>query len=164
MTMRTADWINIIGVILNCCVGIYIAITIQNKFAKTRSLRDYFIKELTSLQTDYSNFVDKIWQGELDAKTIKENLKSFSCRIQIIERYACKKFDLKAKEQLKEKHVDFQQELTMMDNFNEHYKDNKLKLDNASISVLKPKLNVFISSITEMVIDVNEAKFISRKK
>lgn len=40
--MSTADWLTLANIVVTAAVGIWIATTIQNKFAKTRALKDYF--------------------------------------------------------------------------------------------------------------------------
>ena len=51
--MNTSDWLTLVDIAVTAGVGIWIATTIQNKFAKTRTLKEYFINELIALQADY---------------------------------------------------------------------------------------------------------------
>ena len=56
--MNTSDWLTLVDIAVTAGVGIWIATTIQNKFAKTRTLKEYFINELIALQADYRCFVN----------------------------------------------------------------------------------------------------------
>ena len=68
--MNTSDWLQLLEIAVTAAVGIWIATTIQNKFAKSRALRDYFINELIALQSDYRSFVNNIWSANISSRAI----------------------------------------------------------------------------------------------
>lgn len=155
--MSTSDWFTLADIIITAAVGIWIATTIQNNFAKTRALKDYFISELTVLQSDYRDFVSKIWNSELDAKSIKDTFKVLSARIDTLNDLMHKTFKIK-NTIIKDAHVKFQQELTGVEELGEQYNECSVTLLNTTKTMLMPLHNKIIEAITERVIDINKSK------
>lgn len=155
--MSTSDWLTLADIIITAVVGIWIATTIQNNFAKTRALKDYFISELTVLQSDYRDFVSKIWNSELDAKSIKDTFKILSARIDTLNDLMHKTFKIN-NAIIKDAHVKFQQELTGVEELGEQYNERFVTLLNTTKTMLMPLHNKIIEAITERVIDINKSK------
>lgn len=155
--MNVSDWLTIAEIIVTAGVGILIATTIQNNFAKTRALRDFFIAELSALQSDYRLFVNDIWSAKLSACAIKDTLKNLSGRIDTLDKYMHKKFRLN-NSIIKEAHVKFQQELTYAEELDEQYQNDSVQLSHATKIRLMPFHDKLVEAITERVIDINERK------
>ena len=155
--MSTSDWLTLADIIITAVVGIWIATTIQTNFAKTRALKDYFISELTVLQSDYRDFVSKIWNSELDAKSIKDTFKILSARIDTLNDLMHKTFKIN-NAIIKDAHVKFQQELTGVEELGEQYNERFVTLLNTTKTMLMPLHNKIIEAITERVIDINKSK------
>lgn len=126
--MTISDWISVAEIIIGALVGVYIATSVQNNFSRSRTLKDYFIKELSELQNDYRNLVTQIWCGDLDARSITDTLKNFSSRISNLERFITLKFKIKGEQPISNAHSKFQQELTGQEDFNKQYKNKKSSL------------------------------------
>jgi len=155
--MSTSDWLTIADIIITASVGIWIATSIQSKFAKSRALRDYFINELNALQSDYRVFVNNIWDSKLSATSIKDTLKALSGRIESLDKFLHKKFKLE-NSIIKEAHVKFQQALTYEKELDEQYSENTVRLAHETKIRLMPLHENIVEAITERVITVNECK------
>lgn len=157
-SMTISDWISVAGIIIGALVGLYIATSVQNNFSRSRSLKDYFIKELSELQNDYRFLINKIWCGELDARNITDTLKNFSARINNLEKFIYLKFKIHGEQPISNAHSKFQQELTGQEDFNKQYKSKKVELSGTLKSVLNPLYSTIADKITERIIAVNESK------
>lgn len=155
--MSTSDWLQLLEIAVTAGVGIWIATTIQNKFAKSRALRDYFINELIALQSDYRSFVNNIWSANLSSRAIKDTLKSLSGRIETLDKYMHKKFQL-SNSLIKEAHVKFQQELTYASELEDQFQSPNVELKHETKIRLMPFHENIVEAITERVIDINESK------
>lgn len=155
--MSVSDWLTVAEIIITAAVGVWIASSIQSKFAKSRALRDYFINELNALQTDYRCFVNNIWDAKLSSRSIKDTLKALSGRIDTLDKFMHKKFQLKDSI-IKEAHVKFQQDLTYVKELDEQYSEPNVQLAHETKTRLMPLHENIVEAITERVINVNECK------
>lgn len=155
--MNTSDWLNIADIAVTAFVGIWIATSIQNKFAQTRALKDYFINELTALQADYRYFVNSIWEAKLSSRSIKDTLKTLSGRIDTLDKYMHKKYKLQDS-LIKEAHVKFQQELTYAQELEDQFANPSVQLSHDTKIRLMPLHDNIVEAITERVININECK------
>lgn len=62
------DIINIIGLVINLIVGGIILFKIQSRENNKRVLKDHFIEEIKQLKSDYRDFIDKLYLGEVNAR------------------------------------------------------------------------------------------------
>lgn len=155
--MTTSEWLTLVDIVVTAGVGIWIATTIQNKFAKTRALKEYFINELIALQADYRCFVNNIWDSKLSSRSIKDTLKALSGRIDTIDKYMHKKFKLE-NSLIKEAHVKFQQDLTYAQELEDQFANPTVQLSHDTKIRLMPLHDNIVEAITERVIDINECK------
>lgn len=155
--MTTSEWLTLVDIVVTAGVGIWIATTIQNKFAKTRALKEYFINELIALQADYRYFVNNIWESKLSSRAIKDTLKTLSGRIDTLDKYMHKKFKLD-NSLIKEAHVKFQQNLTYTKELEEQYANPTVQLSHDTKIILMPLHDRIVEAITERVININECK------
>ena len=155
--MNTSDWLTLVDIAVTAGVGIWIATTIQNKFAKTRTLKEYFINELIALQADYRCFVNNIWDSKLSSRFIKDTLKALSGRIDTLDKYMHKKFKIE-NSLIKEAHVKFQQDLTYAQELEDQYEKLSVQLSHDTKIRLMPLHDKIVEAITERVININECK------
>ncbi len=155
--MITSDWLSLIEIFVTAGVGIWIATSIQTKSTASRALRDYFINELMSLQSDYRTFVNNIWDARLSSTAIKDTLKSLSGRITTLDKFMHKKFNLDSS-LIKEAHVIFQQDLTYVPELDEQYSQPVVQLKHETKIRLMPLHERIVEAITERVININESK------
>lgn len=155
--MSTSDWLALTDIVVTAAVGIWIATTIQNKFAKSRALRDYFINELMALQADYRGFVNNIWDAKLSSRSIKDTLKALSGRIDTLDKFMHKKFKLNDSI-IKEAHVKFQQDLTYVSELDDQFSEPTVNLAHETKIRLMPLHDKIVEAITERVININECK------
>lgn len=162
--MTTSDWLTLLGIVATIIdivvtglIGYWIATTIQKNFAQTRALKEYFISELTSLQSDYREFLNQILESKLSAKNITNTLKILSTRIDTIDKFIHKKYELN-NSLIKEAHSNFQIETTSLEELNEQYSEPTISLSDSNKTALRALYNTVSEAIAERVIDINEAK------
>jgi len=60
-----SDFIEVIGILVNFCLAIWIVKTIQNKLTNKRVLKDHFISEIKDLRVDYNEYIKNCYSGNL---------------------------------------------------------------------------------------------------
>ena len=155
--MEPSDIISIAGIAIQAAIGIYIATSIQNRFAKSRCIREHFIQELSAIQVEYRSFINLIWTNKSNSRSVKDKLKNFSERIKGLENILDETFELD-KSSIVAAHSKFQQELTMEDEFNVQYTKDILELSEVIKTKLYPLYNDISNSITKRIIEINKAK------
>lgn len=160
--MTLSDLLTFFDIIVTALVGIHIATSIQNNFAKKRALKDYFISELTVLLSDYRHFVNEIWSAKLNSKSVKDTFKVLSGRIDSLDRFLHENFTLE-QSLIKDAHVKFQQEATGVDELGDQYNNEFLTLKPETKARLMPYHNELADAITRRVIDINQAKLKKKK-
>lgn len=161
--MDASNWIAIVDIIISICLGTWIAIVINKKFTEDRALKDYFISELSVLQSDYRRFVCEIMESRLDAKTIKDTFKLISSRIDTLNLLMHDTYELKDT-LIKDAHAKFQQELTGVDELGEQYNEASVTLKSTTKTMLQPFQDKINESISRRIIDINKAKLCKKSK
>lgn len=149
--------INIIGIVVNAALGIWIAVNVQTGFAEKRFLKEHFIKNLNSIDEDYKNLTELICEGKISAKAIKSRLKSMSLRIKSFKKYIEKVYGIK-NTKLSQIHSEIQSYITNLDEYNNQFNKNVVALEQSSISKLQEKHIKFADALTQYLIEINVAK------
>jgi len=76
-----SDWINILGVIVNAFLAIYIVKKIQEKSTNKRYLKDYTINEVIKIRNDYRAFFDNLYLNQMESFDIMSWFKLMNIRI-----------------------------------------------------------------------------------
>ena len=155
--MECSEWIAIADIIVSIALGIFLIIVIQNNYEKSRCLRNFFISELKTLESEYRTFCNEICYGNISAKEITTRLKTFSQRISNIERSINSKFKIKSLK-IGELHTKLQQEITYLDDFNSQFNNSHISLSTSSIKLVINNFELLSNSIITCVIEVNEVK------
>jgi len=58
--LDASNWIDIIAIIVNIGLGLWIAISLQNSANNKRVLKDHFIGEIKDIRDNYNDFFNKI--------------------------------------------------------------------------------------------------------
>ena len=65
-----SDWINIIGIIINSSLSIWLVITIQNRLTNKRVLKDHFITEIKDIRSEYKIFLNNLYSNNTRVKSV----------------------------------------------------------------------------------------------
>lgn len=65
-----SDWINIIGIIINSSLSIWLVITIQNRLTNKRVLKDHFITEIKDIRSEYKIFLNNLYSNNIRVKSV----------------------------------------------------------------------------------------------
>lgn len=68
--METGDWIEIISILINSLLAIWIVRTVQNKLTNKRVLKDHLINEIKDIRVEYQSILNKLYKNELKPQSI----------------------------------------------------------------------------------------------
>lgn len=74
-TIKIADYISILAIIINFILAIIIVRTIQNRLTNKRVLKDHFISEIKELRNEYRDCINKLHSNSANSKEILPLLK-----------------------------------------------------------------------------------------
>lgn len=69
-TLQASDWIDLVGIIVNSILALWIVWTIQNKLTNRRVLKDHFINEIKEIRNDYKTCLNNLYTGQTVAKRV----------------------------------------------------------------------------------------------
>lgn len=90
--LEASDWIDIIGIVVNACLGLWIVHTIQSRATNRRVLKDHFIAEVKNIREEYKKLLSKLYGSSVPPKTIVPwfklmNLKTYDLQNILEQRY-----------------------------------------------------------------------------
>lgn len=155
--LQISDWISIINILITSLIGIWIAISVQKNFTKSRYLKEYFINEVKDIRDLYKQFVNQLYKNRISAKDIKDWFKIMSERTQNLDIFIRKKYKID-NSLIVSKHAEIQQEITSMDNFNEQYRETTVSFTNSSKNEILKLYSELNRILIQRVIDINSTK------
>lgn len=88
MQISIGDLFAIIGIL----VSIILATVVAVSQTKSRTQKDFFIKEVDSLKSDYLEFAQQIRSDELSASSIRDKFRTYSGRITMLNGFLTKEY------------------------------------------------------------------------
>jgi len=141
ITFSVSDCINIISILVNSVIAIWIVYTIQNKLNNKRVLKDFFIEEIKDIRSQYKSYLSDLVSGKIQPKTITSWHKLMSIKINDImldlqTTYKCDKDFLRPYQ------IDLRELITENIDFIEQFNKKSLQLSSESINqILKFQQN-----------------------
>lgn len=155
--LLASDWIAIADIVITSCIGIWIAITVQNNFTRKRYFKEFIIHEIVDIRDMYKLFFTDIYYSRKSAKEIKEWLKIMSSKINNIDNVIEENFKILDRNLLPNQHAIIQQTLTFMDDFNNQYtKDRVIFSEEAKNKILELN-SVFSKIIITLTVEINNS-------
>lgn len=155
-SISTSDWVDIVSILVNSIIGIWIGYTVQVNLTKNRALKDYFIEEIKTINGSYSTFLSCLYKGVSNSKDVKDWFKVMTIKIEAFENSL--KSELCINTNLLVQHNKLKQYLTEVDEFNDHYKKPHLTLSALTKSTLLDEHKNLKNIIIKIIIDINKAK------
>lgn len=122
-----ADWINIVSVIVNICIAIWITHVLQNKFTNNRTLKDHFINEIKDVRAEYKGFLNRLYSNSTNPKELLPWFKLMNIRVKDLVMLMNNRYEV-AEDFLNPYQNDLRELITESDDFNRCYRDRQLIL------------------------------------
>lgn len=149
--------------ILTLIVTVWIAYTVQTNLTKSRFIREHFIENTARIHDNYISFFNKLYNGTLTAKEIKDWLKSMSLRVKSLEAFIAGYYKISGG-RLSELHAGFQQFITAEDEFNNQYNSDAVVFSSDVKAKLLKYQGDLSDGFTHRIIEINSAKERQRRK
>lgn len=148
-----SDRLTLAGIIINTILAVLVVTFLQNREGNSRSLKNYFITEISSLKSDYDNFINDVKSDKLNPNSIKKKFKDFSLRNQQLETFLKKELEINDS-YIQKQNRKIHQLITNSDEFNSIYNGSNLclssKVNNDVIGLHKELNYHFISLIVRI--------------
>tara|TARA_R110002167_G_scaffold71696_9_gene202210 strand:+ start:7667 stop:8161 length:495 start_codon:yes stop_codon:yes gene_type:complete len=157
-TIDNSDVIEIIGIVVNSILAIWVVKSLQNNLTNKRYLKDHLIQEVKDLRSEYKKFLNDLYGGKLKPQQVLPWFKLMNIKTQdtmdlIHQRYGVDK------DTLKNYQIELRNLVTEQEEFNENYKENKnIKLRESSFRDLLIFQQENNSKFNKLIIDVNDKK------
>lgn len=127
----TGNYIDIIAIIVNVILTIWIVIVLQNRSNNKRILKDHYINEIKELKNDYKSFLTNLYNCKVSPKNIIPWFKLMNIKVtDIMEEINCiYKID---KDKLNPYQNELRDLLTDNEDFNNQFNNEKLDLSTIS--------------------------------
>lgn len=156
-TLDFSNFIDILGIIVNSLLALWIVQTIQNKLANKRVLKDHFISEVKDIRTEYNEYIKDIYGERLiPRETLRAfkllNIKKDNLLSDIADIYKV------AEPNLNSFHVDLRELITNSPEYSANFRNNspvsfsgvtKIKLDRIQVN--------YNGVFNKLIIKINDA-------
>lgn len=126
-TIATADWINIVSVLVNIGIAIWITHILQNKFTNNRTLKDHFINEIKDVRTEYKGFMNRLYSNSTKPKELLPWFKLMNIRVKDLVMLMNSRYEV-AEDFLNPYQNELRELITESRDFNRCYRSNQLIL------------------------------------
>ncbi len=156
--MSCSDWINVLGIIVNSFLAIWVVRILQNNLANQRALKDHLINEVIEVKDLYSIFIKQLVQGELSTKSIIPELKLLNVKTNAIIEILNKEYSIE-KDRLQAYQIDLREFITELDEFTRNYRNNNLlELEHSSINEIIRFQQKHSKKFNQIILEINKFK------
>ncbi len=152
------DIINIIGIVVNGFLAVWIVNTIQNNLNNQRVLKDHFIKEINDFKCEYNNFFKKVHMNDVRPQEIIRWFKEMNIKVYDLMNLINNQYGI-SKDKLRPYQIDLREITTNLSEFNSSFQRNDLiSFSHKSILTYEKfrRENNYI--FNEIIVELNEAK------
>lgn len=146
------DWFTFIGII----VTIILSTAVVVSQTKNRTQKDFFIKEIDSLKSDYLEFAHLIRSGALSAESIRDELRNYSGRISMLSEFLSREYT-SIDNKVFLYHGDFQSTVTGYDSVSNQFSMPSVTLSHNEKTSLDKTLLPVHKSFIELIVSINKA-------
>ncbi|MEQ9313509.1 MAG: hypothetical protein RJQ05_13245 [Cytophagales bacterium] len=134
--VELGDWISILSLIVNSGLAIWLVLTLQNKLANQRVLKDHLINEIKDLRDQYKSFINDLRSGKIKPKDVNSRLKLMNITAHDLIDLSKKKAGCK-KDFLNSYQVELRDIVTEFPEYKSSFKANiEFELDSESVTQL----------------------------
>lgn len=122
--LKAADWIALLGIIVNSALALWIVRTIQNKLTNKRVLKDHFISEIKEIRNDYKTCLNDLHSNSTYAKRVISWFKLMNIKVDDLMTIMNNKYKID-KDKLKPYQRDLQELITNNEDFTKQFESDK---------------------------------------
>ncbi|MDE6449228.1 MAG: hypothetical protein K2L41_04005 [Muribaculaceae bacterium] len=152
ITLSSADFVAIAGVVVSVILSTWV-VTWQSR---TRAQRDFFIKEVDCLKTDYSTFIDDIRSSKLSSRQIGAGFKNFSSRIRMLNEVVESEYHISRNNVFKN-HGKFQILVTGLQSIEDQYNRESVSLTTDEQTTVMSNFQPLTRSMIDLIVEINKA-------
>lgn len=154
--MQISDWINIVSIIVNIGLTLFIVRSVQNKQNNTRVLKDFMISEVKEIKANYKELFKKIQHDKIQPSLIIPWFKSSNGNVNDTMRILNDKFGIE-KNKLKPFQFELNKLITDNDDYTSQFNTNYVTFSQKSKDIFSAFENKYNKLFTELIISINEA-------
>lgn len=155
--MTCSNWIDIIAILVNIGLTIWIVVVIQNKLTNKRALKDYLIEELKGFRLEYRVFFNDLLSSKLKPQTMLAWFKLMNIKIDDFMEIANKQYKID-KNMLNAFQNDLRELITENKDYINCYNKKVVTLSSASQSAIIKFQQENFKKFNEIIIIINQAK------
>lgn len=149
-----ADQINLISIIVNIGIAVFVAFYIQNIITSNRYVKEFTISQLETTRNEYDFLLKSIRNNQLNRAEIVKEFKYYSIKITSIESSLKNKFKF-LNLNLQSKNRSIHTLITNSNEFNTTQTNSKVRLNNSTLNNLLISQREINDIITELVFSIN---------
>lgn len=151
--LSPGDWVALVGIFVTVILSTIVVVS-QNR---NRTQKDFFIKEVDQLKTDYIDFTKEIRNQKLSSEAIRDGFKIFSYKIRTLDEILRSEYRLK-KNNVFDRHGVFQRQVTSLESVERQYSEPAVQLSSEELTRLDEGLQNVHRSMIELIISINKAQ------
>ena len=155
-TMNISDFIDLLGIVVNSGLAIWVVSTLQNNLTNKRYLKDHLIKEICEIRGDYKKFLTELYNGRIKPKAVVPWFKLMNIKTRDIMEILSQKFEIDS-DFLKPYQSDLRTTVTELNEFIANYSlDTPLTLEENSKRELIKFQQENNNKFNKIIIDIND--------
>lgn len=156
-SFNIANWIDLIGIIVNAGLAYWVVRTIQNKLTNKRVLKDHFINEIKDIRTEYKNCLNNLYSNKSHPQRIIPWFKLMNIRVSDLLMLINQKYKINLKT-LDPYQNELRELVTNNQDFIHQFKKDKITFSETSRSELLKFQQTHNKLFNEIIIDINDSE------
>lgn len=157
-TFDFSNVVDIVAIIVNAILAVWIVRVIQDKLTNKRVLKDHFISEVKDLRLDYEECIKSAYNGTLLPKSITRWFKIKNIKKNHLLKYLKDVYNVESPD-LNNFHVELRELLTNSQEYVNNYRANNQLLLTISSKKEIDKLQIkYYHVFNKIIIEVNDSK------
>lgn len=152
-----ADWIALLGILINSALAYWIVKTIQNRLTNKRVLKDHFINEIKDIRSDYKTCFNNLYSNSTNPKRIIPWFKLMNIRVDDLMTFVNSKYNIN-KKFLEPYQIEFRELITNNADFISHFNNDKVVFSETSRMQLIRFQQTYGKLFNSLIIAINDAR------
>jgi hypothetical protein len=155
-SLEAADWIALLGVIVNAVLAYWIVRTIQNKLTNKRVLKDHFINEVKDIRNEYKTCLNNLYSNSTHPHLVIPWFKLMNIKIDDLMTIINTKYKID-KNNLKPYQIELPDLITNNHDFMAQYNSDKVRFSESSRTQLIKFQQSHNQLFNKIIIAINDA-------
>lgn len=153
--MSISDYIELLSVLFNILLTIWIVKVLQNKLTNKRSLKDYLIQEIKDLRQEYRKFFNNLCSNNINPQTALSWFKLMNIKIEDFMVIVSQEYHIDRKK-LEPFQNDLRSLITENEDYIECFKKDKIKFSTNSIQSIIAFQQHNSKLFNEIIVEINK--------